>query len=516
MKLTKKHIYWFLTGLLFLLFFITRLFRILAIPRGLHIDEAAMAYDAWSLANYGVDRHLTSWPVYLVNFGRGQSALYCYLCAGLFKLFGYHPLLIRMPAVLFSFLTLLFGMLLVKKLHPEKYWLALLTGTLIIICPYFVLASRFGLDCNLMLGMSTVFLYCFTCAIESGQYRWYILSGFTGGLVLYTYAISYLALPLFLLLSFIYIIWTKKFSFTHWVSMAIPMGILAFPLLLEQYINAFDLEEIRLGIFTVTKMETYRASEVGLVTWNNFMSTLESTFVKDSSDLTYNSVPGIFNLYYATIPLALIGLVHELYIFGKKIKQRVFLSEVHMLLWFLSMLLVGSSITSVNSNKINGIFFAVIFLAVQGVFVLAERGKKYVKLLPILCGILYCVEFIRFGTYYYRGGYLADNYPLPFFDITVSEAVEFLKDNPQHQHVKTFMAEPPVYFAISIRLSPYEILMDEWQYEFSEYWHCSGLPEIVEEYNYIVHDRYVDYMNSLRESGFTEINYGGYSLFYME
>ena len=64
----------------------------------------------WNLAHYGVDRYLKSWPVYLTNFGAGQSSLYAFLCAALFKLSGYSIRGVRIPAFLFSILTLVFGM----------------------------------------------------------------------------------------------------------------------------------------------------------------------------------------------------------------------------------------------------------------------------------------------------------------------------------------------------------------------------------------------------------------------
>ena len=56
-------------------------YKLGSIPYGLHIDEAGMAYDAFCLANYSVDRYLNHLPVYLVNFGNGQSALYAYITA---------------------------------------------------------------------------------------------------------------------------------------------------------------------------------------------------------------------------------------------------------------------------------------------------------------------------------------------------------------------------------------------------------------------------------------------------
>ncbi len=180
-KRKKYIIYFSATFVFFLIFFVTRIWRNHIIPNGLHVDEAAIAYDAWSLANYGVDRHLDSWPVYLINYGGGQNVLYCYILAGLFKLFGYSQGLIRVPAIIFSLLTMVFGMLLVFHSFHHRFVYSLLTAGLIIICPYFIMASRFGLESSLMAGMSTVFLYCFMCAMESGHCKWYILAGITGG-----------------------------------------------------------------------------------------------------------------------------------------------------------------------------------------------------------------------------------------------------------------------------------------------------------------------------------------------
>lgn len=70
--------------------------------------------------------------------------------------------------------------------------------------------------------------------------------------------------------------------------------------------------------------------------------------------------------------------------------------------------------------------------------------------------------------------------------------------------------------ALSMRLSPYDIEMRQFENSkiLSEYWYCGQLPEISEEYNYIVRDVFAEYANTLRERGFEEQKYLGYSLFY--
>ena len=492
---------------------ITRFWRIDTIPSGMHIDEIGMAYDAWSLSQFGVDRYLKSWPVYLTNFGGGQSSLYCFLCAGLFKLFGYHILLVRLPGILGSLLGMLFGMLLTGKLFPEKRYLPILTGIIFTACPYFILASRIGLDCNLMMGFSVMFLYWFTLALEKGQYGYYALAGLTGGLVLYTYAISYIVLPLFLICSLLYEVRMKRFSIRHWAVMAIPMGILAFPLIMVQIINMFDLPEMKLGIFTLTKLEFYRAAEVGFPKWTHFVRVLTSIFIGDP--LIYNSIPGFPNLYFLTTPLCFLGLVHCMGKLALSWRRRQCCREVYSLFWFLAMVLTGSTTIS-NSNKINGVFGAVVLLAVEGVFVLTVVLQKHAKILVTGIGIIYGGLLLHFGSYYYTGKYTLENYPLNYFHIMVSEAIDFLEANPEYQNKGTCMAQPGICYALSSLQAPMDLGAIEDVGIYNDWYHTGALGLIDKEYNYIVTDIYVEYAQELRDLGYYEIKYPNYSLFYME
>ncbi len=171
-------------AILILLFLFTRLWQLTTLPYGLHIDEASMTYTAWCLSEYGVDRYLKSWPVFFKNFHSSQSALYAYLCTALFYIFGYHRLLIRIPGVFFSFLNFIFGMKIARTVYPKDKLMPWIVGVLITICPYFIMAGRFGLDCNLMLGASTVFLYFFITAIKDHQLKSYIIAGISEKIVL--------------------------------------------------------------------------------------------------------------------------------------------------------------------------------------------------------------------------------------------------------------------------------------------------------------------------------------------
>ena len=114
------------------------------------------------------------------------------------------------------------------------------------------------------------------------------------------------------------------------------------------------------------------------------------------------------------------------------------------------------------------------------------------------------------------GGYTTDHYPLPYFDILVSEGIAFIEDNPQYGPKGVQMAEVPVYLGLSTLKSPYELCLFDKDLMVLDYYHCSHLGEIERGYFYIVRDTFTEYANELRLCGFTEIMYDGYSLFYCE
>lgn len=107
-------------GLIFLLALFLRVYRLNDLPYGIHMDEAGMGYDAYSLANWGLDRYYKFYPVYFINFGGGQSVLYGYSCAFLLKFFKLSVTLLRTPAVISGMMTWLFGNIVDKKKILEE------------------------------------------------------------------------------------------------------------------------------------------------------------------------------------------------------------------------------------------------------------------------------------------------------------------------------------------------------------------------------------------------------------
>jgi len=231
--------------LLFVLIVAILLFRLGEVPCGLHVDEAGLAYDAISLVKSGVDRYLYTHPLYFINFGGGQSALYTYLATIVIKLFGFSITNIRIPAVILSLVSAFLFSLSIKR---EKGQIpALISLFLFLVLPFSIMHSRWALECYLLFPM--LIISCFFLKLSFDKKRWYLffIAGIFFGITLYTYAMSYLILPLFLAILFLYAIFTKQIKISNLFAFGIPLFILTVPLLLMLAINNGLIDEIRLN-----------------------------------------------------------------------------------------------------------------------------------------------------------------------------------------------------------------------------------------------------------------------------
>src|SRR5574344_30371 len=76
------------------------------LPYGIGGDEASEGYEAYSLLNYGVDRHLKSFPVHFISWGSGQNALYAYWDIPFIALLGLTEIAVRLPMAILGCITL--------------------------------------------------------------------------------------------------------------------------------------------------------------------------------------------------------------------------------------------------------------------------------------------------------------------------------------------------------------------------------------------------------------------------
>lgn len=389
-------------GGIFLLALFLRSFQLGSIPYGVNVDEAGMGYDAYSILHYGIDRYYKYRPIYLINFGGGQSALYAYVCMVFLKFFGMSVTVLRLPAVLFGMLTVVFGTLLIQEGLGKRA--ALAGAVLLAVCPYFMMQSRIGLDCNLFLGVSTLALYLLTMAVKHRKWWLYVLAGGAFGVSLYCYALSYFVVPVFLLLAAGYLFYIKKINFRELLLLGVPLGILAAPLMVFVAIQVLDLPEIRTAWFTIPRLPDYRGGEFSLEhVLENVPRLIQCLFFYDSRIIAYNAIPNYFTMYVVSIPFALLGIQKSFVKLAADRKAKAFSVHTLLLCWFMAMLIMGLVVKDPNVNRMNGIYMSLLFFAVYGMVFLFERLKKKKSRMIFLgvLALLYAGFSVSFVSYYF-------------------------------------------------------------------------------------------------------------------
>ena len=486
-----------------------RFFMLDQIPYGLHIDEAGMAYDAWCLLETGTDRWLQSWPVYLQNTGNGQSILYCLLCVLSFRLFGISTMAIRLPAVFFSVLTLIYGLRLVRLCWKKDRKREILVAVLFVLVPYFTQNSRYGLDCNLMLGSSTVFLFYFFKAIDSGKIRWYLVSGICAGVVLYSYILSYVILPVFLLISLFYLLWIRKVNWYGVLAFGVPFLILAFPLLLVQIVNLFGWEEMELGIFTIPRLSNYRTSEFTVSgIFRNFLKTVKC-LLRDG-ELIFDAFPQYGTFYLLSVPFLGIGGIAALIAAGKGIRQKRPDWSVFFICWLSLFVILGCFLGGDGplTYRFNAAFFVLLLVLAEGILTVTKLAGKYGKIVLGTTGILYAVCF-GFYFHYYFYVYPDSVYPQYGFQPALFGVVEYneghpemLKDRAVYLCLNYGAAE---YYGLAAQVLPEEYYVNR-QRDATRYENVFFINDTEQELDkngcYIVWETYDGFLNYLEENGF--------------
>lgn len=382
------------------LFFAMHVFKISQVPNGINIDEMGMAIDAWSIANFGHDRFQNSFPLYLVNYGFGQSTLYCYLTAFFIKIFGFKLWVIRLPAIIFSAVTLIFGMKIIQCRFPKAKYYKYILGIFYLILPYFTMQSRFGLDCNIMLGMSTLFLYYLIKAMKNEKNLSFFVAGCLAGFTLYTYILSYLIMPLFLILILIVGIYLKKINFINIISFAIPLMILAVPLVITQIINMFELETMHLGIFTLPRLIGYRSDEMSLSNIvNSFILVFRFVFFEDG--IVYNAMRKFYTFYPITIPFVICGGILCAKNSIRKLLQSIFTIDIVIFTWFISVFSIALFLEYPNINRLNSIYYSLLYFLILFITNFIKINISFKKIITSIFVLFYIGYFILFANEYF-------------------------------------------------------------------------------------------------------------------
>lgn len=207
----KKSVFRGLLIAIFIVGVFVRVYSIDKMPNALNVDEASSGYDAFSIMKYGVDRNGNSYPVVLYAWGSGQSVLYSLISIPFIAMFGLTEFSTRIAMAIIGSISLIAIYFLLKNIFDDKK-IAIIGMAFFAICPWHIMKSRWGMDCNLFPDLILFAVLFLILGIKKKKSMWQILSFVMLGISSYSYATSYLFLPIFVGITLGYLIYKKEIS----------------------------------------------------------------------------------------------------------------------------------------------------------------------------------------------------------------------------------------------------------------------------------------------------------------
>ncbi len=387
--------------LAFSLFF--RVWGLDDVPAGLFCDEAGNGYNAYSLLKSGRDEEGSFLPVYVWSFGVSyKNPVFIYSAIPVVAVLGLSETTIRLVAGLWGVLGVASFLWLGTVLCGRRG--GLWSGLLLAISPWHLHFSRIAFELIALLPLVAGGFAAFLLGVR-GRPRWLVVSAFAFALGLYAYAPAKFFIPLFLLAAAV--LYAKPlFAAGRWTLAAIATAVVTgIPLLV------FDL--------THRQRSGQYFSETTIVDWARPVESLANVaanwstfFTADflflyGDPLVRHSVPGVGQIYLATAPLTLAGVVWCL---------RRGRPQGKLLLWWLFLYPIAPSLMNEVPSASRG------FIGVGAFCLLAAAGATAItdKLLArghsgargwahdiLMCVVLATMAF-EAGRYGYR---YVDQYP---------------------------------------------------------------------------------------------------------
>ena len=386
------------------------------IPNGINQDEAMAGMDAWALSKYGTDRYGMRLPVHFEAWRYGQmSVLLSYCMIPFIKLFGFGTLAVRLPMLLASCGSIALAYLIGRKIF-SKNW-GLLFMALTAVNPWHFMQSRWSLDCNLFPHVFLLAFYLLLLGLE--KRRWLYLSMIFFGLTFYCYGVAVYSVIPFLVAYAAWCLLKKQLKLREVLVCVLIFTLIALPEIMVMAINFFGWQTIETPFFTMGSFPgSVRNQDILFLNfsmgqlWRNLWSMVKVCLLQYPGYI-YNALPGFGAMYYISVPFMLLGIAdHTVAMFREKNVQE---KTKRLALWgFLLMgVWVGLITFEVNVNRINIIFFPLIFLCGYGIMTAVKRIRTLRCIVPAVYGIAfllflgsYFTSFVQESRTYYNVNFL--------------------------------------------------------------------------------------------------------------
>lgn len=423
---------------------ILRFYKLGGVPLSLSWDEAAVGYNAWTIANYGRDEYGNFLPLYFHSFADDKHPVHIYLTAFFVKLFGLNEFTTRFPAALFGVLNVILIFYLAQILFNNSI-ISLSSSFFLAISPYNIHFSRFNHEANFALFFFMLGILLFLRFIKKGGYNLIFSTGaFAISFITYHPA-KVLAPLIFILLICLY--WRKIIidKISMFVSVAIIVLLSCILFFNPALLGFARINQTSLGFPAVSKTKLFQMTHNELLGRINL--TLEQyswhfqpwyLFISGDKNPRLSSQTGEF--YKIDALFLLLGLLYLIYKRSKK--------SLLLLTWAfaapLPSALVAEAPHAARSMFMMGSWHMVSALGFALVINLVKKASfKYV--ITVITVIVLGTSLYKYLNYYY--GEYTTRYAIEW-QYGMKQIVEYVKDHKNYEEV--FMtdarSEPYIFF----------------------------------------------------------------------
>jgi 4-amino-4-deoxy-L-arabinose transferase-like glycosyltransferase len=422
--------------LIILIAALLRLWSLGSTPPSPDWDEAALAYNAYSIIETGRDEYGKFMPAILQSFDDYKPALYTYLAIPFILLFDVNTFAVRLPSAIFGILTVLAVYFLLKELFVNrgtknfaldignfKLDIPLIATALLAISPWHIQFSRVAFETNVGLACNIFAALFFLKGLKK---PWLLyLSVISMVFSIYVYQSEKVFVPLFALAMLI--IYRKElFSLSKkQLIMPIIVGlILISPMLFSLVTDKNSLMRARGVSIFAEQTPVLRVNQIEYLDDNNsgnllgqifhnrrlvyaremataYLSHYNLNWYFIRGDIQRHHAPNMALLYLWELPFLFIGLYFLL--FGPFSRR----TKIFIFTWFL-LAPVPASVTTGVPHAVRTLnflptfqIFTAIGLIVALSFVIKSSSHQVIKKFIIVCFLL----FVIFNFVYYLNQY---------------------------------------------------------------------------------------------------------------
>jgi 4-amino-4-deoxy-L-arabinose transferase-like glycosyltransferase len=404
-----------------------RFWKLDQIPPSLNWDEVAAGYNAYTIANWGMDEYGNKFPIVFKSFADDKHPVHIYITAIVVKIFGLTDFNIRASSALMGVLTVIVFFILIRELLKDN--LDALFGSLFIaVSPYSIHFSRGLWENNFALFFLIAGLSSFFVGIRKKNFL-LPLSFLFFGLSFFSYHSAKVVVPiivLFVCLSNLKFLLSNKTALVVSVLATLIFGILI-------------IKDTRiLGFARIN--QTKLSNEVSI--FDNYKKHFTYSYLFEKGDQGPRaSVKVIGQFYKIDLILVLVGLISLI------IKKKW--QALSTILVWLILSPIPSSVSTVEPSAIRGIFMIgpILLLSAVGASSIIMIFKNKFIQIAITFGVLMflTMEVINYTKYYFN------TYPTKEaieWQYGMKEIVEYSKNSPNiyKMYVDNIRQQPYIYF----------------------------------------------------------------------